>query len=172
MNLLTTIFPCFTTADEPTLTDKAPSAHDAKLLIIQDEKPSTPAPTGEALAEKILSILLTADKRSDIRRQLKDDVQASGWTATLARRVLDGLVNALKSGAPMGGAMKEAFDKASAAAETFVHEHPILTAVIVTVIAIGILEMLMPWAIAALGFGEAGPVEGKSGVSGNVSVSC
>lgn len=65
--------------------------------------------------------------------------------------------------------MKEAFEKASAAAESFVHEHPVLTAVIVTIVAIGILEMLMPWAIAALGFGEAGPVEGKSGVSGKSS---
>jgi hypothetical protein len=169
MNLLTTIFPCFTAADEPIFTDKAPSAHSAKITIIQDGKSSTPTPTEEALAEEILSILLTADKRSDIHHQLKDHVQAASWTATLARRVLDGLVNALNSGAVMGGAMKEAFDKVSAVAESFVREHPILMAVIVTIIAIGILEMLMPWAIAALGFGEAGPVEGKSGVSGKRS---
>ena len=56
--------------------------------------------------------------------------------------------------------MKEAFDKASAATEVFVNEHPVLVQAMVTVVAIGILALLVPWAVEALGFAELGPVEG------------
>jgi hypothetical protein len=61
----------------------------------------------------------------------------------------------------VSGALKEASDKAYAAAAEFVHEHPVLTAALVTIVAIGILVLLAPWAVEALGFGELGPVEGK-----------
>lgn len=67
----------------------------------------------------------------------------------------------LDSGKVLVGAMKETYDKVKEVAENFVKEHPILTAMIVTVIAIGILVVLVPWAVEALGFGELGPVEGK-----------
>lgn len=107
-------------------------------------------------AKDILSLLYSAEKRDSLRNQFR----ATGWTDALARRLLDGLVNALNAGVAMGAAMKEAFDKASAEAEKLVHEHPVLTAVIATIIAIGILEIMVPWAIAALGFGELGPIEG------------
>jgi hypothetical protein len=67
----------------------------------------------------------------------------------------------LESGKVLVGAMKETYDKVREVAENFVKEHPILTAVIVTVIAIGILAVLVPWAVEALGFGELGPIEGR-----------
>lgn len=73
----------------------------------------------------------------------------------------DGIVAALDSGKVLVGAMKETYDKVRLVAEEFVEEHPILTAMIVTVIAIGILAVLVPWAVEALGFGELGPIEGK-----------
>jgi hypothetical protein len=71
--------------------------------------------------------------------------------------------------------MKEACDGATTAALEFVHKHPVLTAAMGTVIAIGILAILAPWAVEALGFGEFGPVEGKLfqfiiGVSNHVSL--
>lgn len=61
----------------------------------------------------------------------------------------------------MGGPMKEAFDKATAAASDFVHEHPTLVAGLAILVAIGILVILVPWAVRALGFAERGPLEGK-----------
>lgn len=48
-----------------------------------------------------------------------------------------------------------------AVAEKFVTEHPVLTEVLVTVVAIGILTVLVPWAFEALGFAELCPVEGN-----------
>ncbi len=56
--------------------------------------------------------------------------------------------------------MKEAFDKASTTADQFIKEHPALVEVVITVVAIGILALLVPWAVEALGFAELGPVEG------------
>ena len=59
--------------------------------------------------------------------------------------------------------MQEAYDKACEAAkvfEQFEADHPIVTAVFCTVIAIGILAYLAPGVLGILGFGELGPIEG------------
>jgi hypothetical protein len=79
------------------------------------------------------------------------------WTENIAKAILGGLETALKNGAPMGQAMKDAFDKATGAAVQFVKNHPIIC----TLVALGILVILAPWAIEALGFGELGPIEGE-----------
>ncbi|KAH9205772.1 hypothetical protein DL95DRAFT_397352 [Leptodontidium sp. 2 PMI_412] len=63
----------------------------------------------------------------------------------------------------MGSTMKEAFDRASGVAEEFAREHPVLVGVMVTLVALGILALVMPWVIEALGFGALGPVEGMFG---------
>ncbi len=57
----------------------------------------------------------------------------------------------------MGQAMKEAFEKSVKEATDFAHNHPVYF----TLIALGILVILTPWAIEALGFGELGPIEGE-----------
>ncbi len=56
----------------------------------------------------------------------------------------------------MKGPLKEAYDKAVAAAVGFARDHPVWT----TLIAIGILVVLLPWVLEGLGFGELGPIEG------------
>jgi hypothetical protein len=63
------------------------------------------------------------------------------------------------------GALKEAFDKATEAAVIFAREYPVY----VTAIALGILVILFPWMIEALGFGFEGPIEGTLGISSNCS---
>ena len=117
----------------------------------------------DELASSILSILFSAEKPGeDLERRLRAQVHTTGWYEGLAKRILDGLIAALNSGASMARAMKEAFEKASAIASKFVEEHPVLTVAVTVVIAIGILVFLLPWAVEALGFGEFGPIEGKS----------
>jgi hypothetical protein len=186
-NILRTIFPCFTGEDqyydEIKIADDEParlepsekvvfggpfkSSSIARSCETSGDIPRSARPYSdnkftdideEQLANDILSLLYKAEDLDALRKE----VRATGWTDALARRILDGLVNALNAGAAMGGPMKEAFDKASAEAKKFVEEHPILTAVIVTLIAIGILEIMVPWAVAALGFGELGPIEGSN----------
>lgn len=160
MSFLKAIRECFTGQDEPEYT----KTNDEKTEVgwrYHNEKNPRPQTT-EDLAASILSTLFTAEKSGhDLDRRLQDIVRSCGWYEGLAKRVLDGLVAAVESGAAMGGAMKEAFDKATAAASDFVHEHPVFTAAVAVVVAIGILVLLAPWAVEALGFGELGPVEGE-----------
>lgn len=60
----------------------------------------------------------------------------------------------------MGDAFRATVDRALEAAKSFTEEHPVLTAVIATVVVLAILAMVFPWAIEALGFAELGPVGG------------
>jgi hypothetical protein len=119
-------------------------------------------PTEVELATRILNTLFSFEKSSEaLNIHLQSIVSTTSWTGSLARRILDGIVSALDSGKALIGAMKETYDKVRLVAEEFVKEHPILTEVIITVIAIGILAVLLPWAVEALGFGELGPIEGE-----------
>jgi len=116
--------------------------------------------TTQSLAADVLSILYTADTNDEhLVQLLQDVVRETGWYENLAVRVFNGLENALKAEAPMGQAMKDAYEKAAqvvAGVWEFAKEHPVFCAVVV----LGILVILAPWAIEALGFGELGPIEG------------
>ena len=161
MSFLKAIRECLTGQDE----SEYPKTNNEKTEVgwtCNNEKNPPPRQTTEELAASILSTLFAAEKSGhDLDRRLQDIVRSCGWYEGLAKRVLDGVVAAVKAGAAMGGAMKEAFDKATAAASDFVHEHPVFTAAVAVVVAIGILVLLAPWAVEALGFGELGPVEGE-----------
>jgi hypothetical protein len=116
--------------------------------------------TTESLAADILSTLYATDTNDGhLIQRLQDVVHETGWYEGLAAAVLTGLENALTAEAPMGQAMKDAYEKAKqivADVLEFAKEHPVFCAVV----ALGILVILAPWAIEALGFGELGPIEG------------
>ena len=126
------------------------------LNITHGKRPQTT----ESLAAEILSTLYAADANDEhLIQRLQDVVHETGWYENLAAAVLTGLENALKALAPMGQAMKDAYDKATqivADVLKFGKEHPVFCAVV----ALGILVILAPWAIEAVGFGELGPIEG------------
>ena len=91
---------------------------------------------------------------------------AGGWSEYLAKKVVAALEAVLKAGEPLNAAMQEAYDKAYEAlrmTEGFAADHP---AVFWTVLALGLLVVLAPYAVEWLGFcagfGELGPIEGKS----------
>ncbi|CZT02741.1 related to lincomycin-condensing protein lmbA [Rhynchosporium agropyri] len=121
------------------------------------------APTDTELASSLLSTLFTSSKSiSSLQVHLSSQIYSQNrLTTRLAQHLLDGLVHALNSGKVTGSTMREAFDKASTVAEEFAEKHPVLVAVMVTLVAIGILVLVMPWAVEALGFGELGPIEGS-----------
>lgn len=111
-----------------------------------------------ATAADILRTLFSADEGGKhLKKSVSDIVGERGWTENIAKAVLGGIENGLKQGVQMGKAMKEAFEKAVAEAADFAHDHPYFCALI----AVGILVILMPWALEALGFAELGPVEGE-----------
>ncbi len=76
---------------------------------------------------------------------------------------MNGLKDAFEKGAPMGEAMRDAFERSVREGQDFARDHPIYFAVI----ALGVLVLLAPWALEALGFAELGPVEGESPVNLN-----
>lgn len=62
----------------------------------------------------------------------------------------------------MSSAMNEALEKATVATNEFTKEHPVLFTALITLTAIGVMVILLPWAVEALGFGELGPLAGWS----------
>ncbi|KAF2196268.1 hypothetical protein GQ43DRAFT_459249 [Delitschia confertaspora ATCC 74209] len=113
----------------------------------------------EDVANSIVQTLLTAEKPGKIlQARLDSIVGTNGWTEKLAEWALAKMEKALKAGAKMGPALKVAMDKAIEAmneVEGFARDHPVMC----TVIALGVLATLAPWALEALGFAELGIVE-------------
>ncbi|PBP24193.1 hypothetical protein BUE80_DR004911 [Diplocarpon rosae] len=154
MDILNALKDCLTGSDS---SDLPQSTFNANFNV----KPPI-SPSEDDLATSILQTILSTEKTgSALEVQLESLVHANSWTSSLAQHLLDSLVHALNSGARMSGVMKEAFDRSSAVVEHFVAEHPVLVPVVVTLVAIGILVLLVPWAVEALGFADLGPVEGS-----------
>lgn len=137
---------------------------ETSTATISDEKhtPLTPHQphTAEELAEQVVHAIVAAEKSgAELARVLDNIVSEHGWTEKIAQWVLVKMESALKEAEKLQGPLKDAYNKACEAAfaiEGFVQEHPVFC----TVIALGVLVMLTPWVLGALGFGELGPIEG------------
>ncbi|KAF4823205.1 hypothetical protein CGCSCA5_v001839 [Colletotrichum siamense] len=143
------------------LLGRAPIAKDAQPTI--DQKASRvvskePVRSSEEVASEFIDILRTAEKGGkDLERRLRNIVTTNSWTENLAKFILSGVEGLVRHRDTFGQVVKEAMDKSTDLAQQvfgFVEEHPVL----VTIIAIGILVIIAPWVIEALGFGELGPV--------------
>ncbi|KAL2068261.1 hypothetical protein VTL71DRAFT_16359 [Oculimacula yallundae] len=159
MDILIALKECLTGSSSSYETLPKPSytsTSDVKVPI------SPTPPTNSEMSTTLLTTLFKSSKSlSSLRTQLASQIHPSNLTTHLAQHLLDGLIHALNSGKVMGSTMKEAFDRASVVVEEFVKEHPVLTAVAVTLVAIGILVLVFPWAVEALGFGSLGPIKGS-----------
>lgn len=115
----------------------------------------------EEVAEDVVNTILRAEKAGvGLRAELDAIVGPYGWKEYLAEKVLEKLGAALQGAHDkLGPAIRDAYDKAWEAAneiEGFVIQHPVMC----TIIALGVLVVIAPWVIEALGFAELGPVEG------------
>lgn len=116
-------------------------------------------------SDRVVELLCVAEKNGPIlRHQISDAVGNDGWTENIASAIVASLERIFKEGREnIGSALSECIDKAeNAATEVFAfpHEHPYLTAGFATIIAVGILTLVAPWAVEALDFAELGPVAG------------
>jgi hypothetical protein len=121
----------------------------------------TPHPqTTQALADEVLKTLYDADIDDEhLRQRLQGVVRETGWYDSLVALVFNALEKALRAGVPMIQPMKDASEKAERVIGKvwgFVKEHPVFF----SLLALGILVILVPWAVEVLGFGELGPIEG------------
>ena len=126
--------------------------------------------TNDEAAESIVSAMFDADTAdSSLDVTIRSIIREAGWYQSLMEKILAKLEEVLKAGKPLNAAMQKAYDEASEAlkiTEGFVIDHPIATEVFCTVIALGVLVVLAPYVVEYLGFcagfGELGPIEGKS----------
>ena len=122
-------------------------------------------------ASSIVSAMWDADK---IGPSLDVTIQslvheAGGWSDYLAKKILAALEAVIEAGKPMNAAMQETYEKAWEEAkkiEGLAADHPVVTAVFLTIVALGVLVVVAPYVVEWLGFwagfGELGPIEGKS----------
>ena len=151
------------------LTGSGPTAPSTTTLPVHDlDSKHHLSKTDTDLAAEFLSILATAEKTGpSLKRRLESTVATASWTESLARAVLNGVVDLVQQGREkMGPAMAEALRRAedeAGRAFDWGKDHPKeVLAGLVVIVAVGVLVVMMaPWVVEALGFAELGPVEGK-----------
>ncbi|KAK4068508.1 hypothetical protein Purlil1_13786 [Purpureocillium lilacinum] len=136
--------------------------------FILDAKSDLP----DCTAARIVDLMRNAERGGkELHTDIEEVVKPTGWTETLARRTLEVLQASLKEGREeMGPALAACYDKAVTVARRefddlcrLAKEHPgeAAAAVLLTVVALGVLAELLPLVIELLGFAEVGPVEGR-----------
>lgn len=113
-------------------------------------------------ANSFVDTLFVAEKNGiELRLALDGIIRTNGWKQNFARAVFEALQKAIETARPMGDALREIYKKVVRVVddiEGFIKDHPILCALI----ALGILVLLSPWVIEALGFAEGGILEGEN----------
>ncbi|KAJ6003000.1 hypothetical protein N7451_005547 [Penicillium sp. IBT 35674x] len=125
--------------------------------LADDPLPPVDGRSPESIASDIVTKILNADSVESLRKQLKEELSIESWSEAIAEAILAGLENAIKAGTEMAKAAADAAAKSKDAAIDFATDHPAYA----TLIALGILALLMPWALEIIGFGELGPIEGS-----------
>jgi hypothetical protein len=115
----------------------------------------------DEVAQDVVNTILRAEKSgAALKAELDAIVGLYGWKEYLAEKVLEMLGVALQGAHDkLGPATCDAYNKAWRTAneiEGFVIQHPVMC----SIIALGVLVIIAPWVIEALGFAELGPVEG------------
>jgi ElaB/YqjD/DUF883 family membrane-anchored ribosome-binding protein len=130
---------------------------DEKAALLYSTNPRSAAATANDVVSTLLTTSLTGPA---LHMHLDGLVGATGWRSTIAQYVLEKLAAALQaSHEHLGTTIRSAYERAWEAAQSvegFVIKHPVMC----TVIALGVLAVIAPWVLEALGFGELGPVAG------------
>ena len=154
------IFPCFPCPQATPSPSPFPS-EKATLVSSHKADNSDNSDKSALIAQDILTTLLTTHKSgAALRMHLDATIGTTTWTSTLAKYLLEKLTQVLRDGhAHFGPALRNAYDKATRVAlsvEGFVVEHPVFC----TVVALGVMAVLTPWVLGALGFVEVGIEQG------------
>jgi hypothetical protein len=155
-------FCCCINADEGPYEFEKPLIHGSltHLDVQYSDKPDT-----EEVAEDIVTKLFAAENNdAALQADLQSMARVCGWHEKLADAIRAAMERAIDLGKEMGPAMKAAYEKAIAAinaVEEWANAHPEMAAVITTLIALGILAVMIPWVMAYLGFAEEGILEGE-----------
>lgn len=113
--------------------------------------------TTDHAASNIITAILTSPTTIELHKTVNEQVTATGWTDSLVEAILRGLTAAVEAGAALARPAADALKKATDAAIDFKKEHPVYA----TLIALGILFVLLPWVLEVLGFTESGVAVGS-----------
>jgi len=159
LSKLASLFPCFPC----TSTSPSPTTYPdekAALLTTHAAEQDTSRTASLIATDVVTTLLSTTLSGPALQMHLDSLVGPYGWRSNLAQWVLEKLSRALEYGHDdLGPAVRDAYEKALAAAmsvEGFVIEHPVFC----TVVALGVLAVMAPWVLGALGFCEVGIEEG------------
>lgn len=116
----------------------------------------------QVLANKLLSIMFETTGTTSLRRKVKGKLPFGGWTETIARHVLDSLVRQLNAGAGVEPKLEKSMQRAHDIVKggKIAYEYPNLLSAGATLTALGMLTIVVPEAVAALGFKKAEPTTG------------
>lgn len=117
------------------------------------------------VADQVITSLYHATSTQTLEYDLQQIVNASGWcNESIAEAILRALEIGVETGKKMNQTLAEAYQKSRVAYEKAVLEHPYLATMTTTVVCLGILYLLWPAMLAALGFGEEGVIAGMTPV--------
>lgn len=154
------------------ISDAGPTHSQLPHVADMKLKPPAAQQSDDEMVADIISILRTAEKTGpSLQHRLRAAIGTRSWTESLARAVLNGVIDLVQEGREkMGPAMADALERVedeAHAAFKFAKDHPReVLAGLVIIVAVGILVVMMaPWIVEALGFAASGPVEGRYLVS-------
>ncbi|KAI8934627.1 hypothetical protein NX059_008320 [Plenodomus lindquistii] len=152
---LQALLACLTCMD---LEPKAEIYPNEKLTLLSADEPH---PLPKVTDDVVTTLLTTSLTGSALRMKLDSIVGARGWKQNVAKLVLEKLTRALNDAhEKLGPAVHNAYGKAWEVAKDipgFIISHPVMC----SIIALGVLVLLAPWVLEALGFAELGPVQGS-----------
>ena len=124
----------------------------------------------ETTAANIVKALVNPSSPSKLQTTTlaieREVVAYGGWDEWLAENVMNKLIDLVQAGdtASWGETFKKAVDEAKKVADGIFEwgeDHPLLATAVVCVVVFGVLDLMCPWVLEVLGFGEIGIVEGQ-----------
>lgn len=117
-------------------------------------------------ADTLINTIFLAEKNGlELRQSLEEIIRTNSWRQNFAKAVFEAMQHAIEPARPMGDALREVYEKVACvvySVEGLVRDHPVVCALI----ALGILVLLAPWVVEALGFAEGGILEGENCTTG------
>ena len=171
MSILSALFDCFSQPLNGVST-RAGSSTSEKKLSLYDSTRSSAKPyndekrpdefKAEKVASDVLQTLQSAEKPGvELQQSITGIVhQAGGWDEWIAKAILNALANVLRAGKGLGPVLQDTYNRACEEAKKIpgiVRDHPYWS----IVVALGILAILTPLVIHALGFTAEGVLAGK-----------
>ncbi|KAI9861009.1 MAG: hypothetical protein M1824_002775 [Vezdaea acicularis] len=171
MSILSALFDCFSQPLNGVST-RAGSSTSEKKLGLYDHTHSNAEPysdekrpeefRAEKVATDVLFTLQSAEKPGvELQQSITGIVhQAGGWDEWIAKAILNALTNVLRAAERLGPVLQDTYDRACEEAKKIpgiVRDHPYWS----IVVALGILAILTPLVIYALGFTAEGVLAGS-----------